>query len=207
MANNMQFSDPMPFIPPPFMLNQAIDPSPSLAYPMSGQFMPLNQPDSYNEFMRLQLQYQRDQELQRQMFGQQTNVPPSTVQHPVQSSPTPWSTGDPPPRPNVAGPSNANSTQSGNNLFAESTLFNPLSSDLFTAIGNGLSTTQEQQPIIASTSFFDSLSQLDLENEDSNNQFLSLYSDDDHWKPILEAESNKQSLWPNLSDDTKKKEE
>jgi hypothetical protein len=186
MANNVRYPGivpPIQFVPPQFI-------QPGFFPQMPTPFMPLTHPDSYNEFMRMQLQYQREQNIQQQMFQGQRAQPPNQQ---IQGSPIPWSVVEQKPSTS-ANPSNNN-------------LFNSLSSDLFKDIEGNLQGTSQEEPLRASSSFFDSLSKITNVEDDGNNQFLSLYSDDeDHiWKPIDESE-NKSSLWPNMNDIRKKEE-
>lgn len=215
MANNMRHPGFMPgllpFVPPNLIPNQPDGIGfPNTRQPQQNQFIP-SQPDYYAEFMRLQLQFQRDQELQRQMFSQRPVIPPST-----QGSQVTWSTGDQAssipttsrasePPINSAVTKNSSTGQGGSSLQSgslfsntENGIFSQLNGDLFAEIDSS-------QPMRASSSFFDSLSQLTNVEEDLSSQFLSLYSDEEHiWKPIDEADVN-TSLWPDLN--SKKKEE
>lgn len=217
MASNMRHGDTipnyMPFTSPPLMSNpiaSGLDFT-NLTRPL--QHTSASQPDYYAEFLRIQNQFQRDPEMQRQLFGQRSKMPQTSqsVGTNQQISPVPWSTGESSPSSSRAfgvAPSNANNLSGNqaplpNQLFSntENSMFSPLSNDLFTELDSS-------QPMRASSSFFDSIAQLTNVEEDPNNQFLSLYSDDDHvWKPIDENDTNKASLWPDLLKSTKKKEE
>jgi hypothetical protein len=170
-------AQPVPYFPFP------VAPPPFMMPPT--QFMPpIGQPDYYAEFLRQQQLHQREQELirQQQILAE--------MQQQMQNRPSPSFTSG-----------NARSS-----VFNESN-FSPLTVDFLNELDSNIPSTSTEEPIRASSSFFDAVAN-SSNIDDQSGHFLSLFSSENNhiWEPIADEDVTKESLWPNLNDARKKEE-